>query len=173
MRNFASDFSVKTNNRLFMKRNTILAVVAGIMLAIGFGPYLLLLLVIAPFAYFIIKRKERTAVPRVTYATVEEAKQRYGEPDGVVVLDASRANELPALILFYPNHDIAIIAGEELKLSSLECVMSKNMATPYTIDEYAVIIGTNDPLRPTIELRVGYGAVLAGDIAAQIDAYIQ
>ena len=105
-----------------MKRNTILAVVAGIMLAIDFGPYLLLLLVIAPFAYFIIKRKERTAVPRVTYATVEEAKQRYGEPDGVVVLDASRANELPALILFYPNHDIAIIAGEELKLSSLECV---------------------------------------------------
>ena len=90
-----------------MKRNTILAVVAGIMLAIGFGPYLLLLLVIAPFAYFIIKRKERTAVPRVTYATVEEAKQRYGEPDGVVVLDTSRANELPALILFYPNHDIA------------------------------------------------------------------
>ena len=155
-----------------MKRNTILAAIAIVLLAIGFGPHLLLLLVVAPVANFIIKRKEQTAVPRVTYATVEEAKQKYGEPDDVVVLDASRANELPALILFYPNHDIAIIASEELTLSSLVSVMPKNMATPYTVDEYAVIIGTNDPLRPTIELRVGYGAVLASEIATQIDAYI-
>ena len=51
-------------------------------------------------------------------------------------------------------------------------VMPKNIATPYTVDVYAVIIGTNDPLRPTIELRVGYGAVLASEIAAQIDTYI-
>ena len=102
-----------------MKRNTILAIIAIALLAIGFGPYLLLLLPIIPIAYFIIKRKERTEVPRVTYATVEETMQRYGEPDDVVVLDASRANELPALILFYPNRDLAIIAGEELKLSSL------------------------------------------------------
>ena len=145
-----------------MKRNTILAIIAIALLAIGFGPYLLLLLPIIPIAYFIIKRKERTEVP----------KQRYGEPDDVVVLDASRANEIPALILFYPNRDLAIIAGEELKLSSLMSVMPKNMATPYTVDEYAVIIGTNDPLRPTIELRVGYGAVLASEIAAQIDTYI-
>ena len=155
-----------------MKRNTILAIIAIALLAIGFGPYLLLLLPIIPIAYFIIKRKERTEVPRVTCATVEETMQRYGEPDDVVVLDASRANELPALILFYPNRDLAIIAGEELKLSSLMSVMPKNMATPYTVDEYAVIIGTNDPLRPTIELRVGYGAVLASEIAAQIDTYI-
>ena len=102
-----------------MKRNTILAIIAIALLAIGFGPYLLLLLPIIPMAYFIITRKERTEVPRVTYATVEETMQRYGEPDDVVVLDASRANELPALILFYPNRDLAIIAGEELKLSSL------------------------------------------------------
>ena len=160
------------NIELYMKRNTILAIIAIALLAIGFGPYLLLLLPIIPIAYFIIKRKERTEVPRVTYATVEETKQRYGEPDDVVVLDASRANEIPTLILFYPNRDLAIIAGEELKLSSLMSVMPKNMATPYTVDEYAVIIGTNDPLRPTIELRVGYGAVLASEIAAQIDTYI-
>ena len=156
-----------------MKRITIIVVIAILLLACFAGVGLILLLLVFPFAYYTIKFKEKREPPKVMYATIEDVESKYGEPDDVVVLDASRANELPALILFYPNHDIAIIAGEELKLSSLECVMSKNMATPYTIDEYAVIIGTNDPLRPTIEFRVGYGAVLAGDIAAQIDAYIQ
>ena len=155
-----------------MKRNTILAVIAIVLLAVGYGPYLLLLLLIVPLAYFIISRREKTETPRVTFANVEEVEQKYGEPDDVVVLDASRANELPALILFYPDHDLAIIAGEELKLSDLTSVMPKNMATPYTVDEYAVIIGTNYPQRPTIQLRVGYDAVLAGEIAAQIDAHI-
>ena len=57
----------------------------------------------------------------------------------------------------------ALILAMVLQFSDLLSYFSK----------YAVIIGTNAPLRPTIELRVGYGAVLAGDIAAQIDAYIQ
>ena len=156
-----------------MKRNTILAIIAIALLAIGFGPYLLLLLPIIPIAYFIIKRKERTEVPRVTYATVEETMQRYGEPDDVVVLDASRANELPALILFYPANDVVVVAGEELKLSNLVSVMPKNMATPYTVDEYAVIISTNDPNRPIIQLRVGYDGGLAREIATQIDTHIR
>ncbi|MBO7139232.1 MAG: hypothetical protein J6W19_01455 [Prevotella sp.] len=156
-----------------MKRNTILAVIAIILLVIGgYWPYALLLLLIVPLAYFITSRKEKAEAPRVTFANVEEVEQKYGEPEDVVVLDASRANELPALILFYPDRDLAIIAGEELKLSDLTSVMPKNMATPYTVDEYAVIIGTNDPQRPTIQLRVGYDAVLAGEIAAQIDAHI-
>ena len=156
-----------------MKRNTILAVIAIVLLVIGgYWPYALLLLLIVPLAYFITSRKEKAEAPRVTFANVEEVEQKYGEPDDVVVLDASRANELPALILFYPDRDLAIIAGEELKLSDLTSVMPKNMATPYTVDEYAVIIGTSDPQRPTIQLRVGYDAVLAGEIAAQIDAYI-
>ena len=156
-----------------MKQNTILAVIAIILLVIGgYWPYALLLLLIVPLAYCITSRKEKAEAPRVTFANVEEVEQKYGEPDDVVVLDASRANELPALILFYPDRDLAIIAGEELKLSDLTSVMPKNMATPYTVDEYAVIIGTSDPQRPTIQLRVGYDAVLAGEIAAQIDAHI-
>lgn len=159
-----------------MKRNIVLAVIAIILLTFYLvtyaGPYGLLMLLAIPLAYFLLRIREKTETTGVTYASVEEVEQKYGEPDDVVVLDASRANEIPALILFYPNRDLAIIAGEELKLSSLMSVMPKNMATPYTVDEYAVIIGTNDPLRPTIELRVGYGAVLASEIAAQIDTYI-
>ena len=101
-----------------------------------------------------------------------DSELKYGEPDDVVVLDASRANELSALILFYTAQDVMIVAGEELKISDMTGVMPKNMATPYTIDEWAVIINTKNPQRPTIQLGVGYDGGLATDIAAQIYAHI-
>jgi hypothetical protein len=61
-----------------------------------------------------------------------------------------------------------VVAGEELKISDMISVMPKNMATPYTVDEYAVIITTKNPQYPTIHLRVGYDGGLAREIASQI-----
>ena len=160
-----------------MKRNIVLAVIAIILLTFYLvtyaGPYGLLMLLAIPLAYFLLRIREKTETTGVTYASVEEVEQKYGEPDDVVVLDASRANELPALILFYPAYDVVVVAGEELKLSNLVSVMPKNMATPYTVDEYAVIISTNDPNRPIIQLRVGYDGGLAREIATQIDTHIR
>ena len=155
-----------------MKRNTILAAVAIILLAIYAGPGLLLLLLAIPLANYFIKQREKSEPPKVTYANVEEVEGKYGEPDDVIVLDPSRANELSALVLFYPAQDVMVMAGEELKISDMVSVMPKNMATPYTVDEYAVVISTKDPQRQTIFLRVGYDGGLAADIAAQIDAHI-
>ena len=153
-----------------MKRNIVLAVIAIILLTFYLvtyaGPYALLMLLAIPLAYFLLRIREKTETTGVTYASVEEVEQKYGEPDDVVVLDASRANELPA-------NDVVVVAGEELKLSNLVSVMPKNMATPYTVDEYAVIISTNDPLRPIIQLRVGYDGGLAREIATQIDTHIR
>ena len=121
-----------------MKRAFILPAVAIILLAIFVGPYLLLLLIVIPIAYFFIDRLEKAAPKRV----------------------------------FYKAQDKVIVCGEEMRLSDLEGVMSKNLATPYTIDEYAVVIATKDPLHPTIQLRVGYDGGLAGEIAAEIDKHI-
>lgn len=155
-----------------MKRTVILPTVAIILLAVFAGPYLLLLLLVIPVGYFFIKRQEKAAPPRMTYANIEEVEAKYGEPEDVVVLDATKANELQALILFYPAQDKMIVAGEEMRLSDLEGVMAKNLATPYTLDEYGVILATKDPARPTIKLRVGYDGGLAGEIAGQIDKHI-
>lgn len=155
-----------------MKRAVILPAVAIILLAVYAGPYLLLLLLAIPIGYFFINRLEKAAPNRVTYANVEEVEAKYGQADDVVELSATRANELQALMLFYKAQDKVIVCGEEMRLSDLEGVMSKNMATPYTIDEYAVVIATKDPLHPTIQLRVGYDGGLAGEIAAEIDKHI-
>ena len=153
-------------------RNYILPVVAIVLLAIIAGPYMLLLLLVIPLGYYTIKLKEKREPKRKMYSTVEEVEEELGKPDDVVVLDASRANELPALVLFYPSQDLMIAAGEPIKLSDLISVAPKNMATPYTIDEYAVILSTRISDRPTIPLRVGYDNGLALEIAQQIDAHI-
>lgn len=158
-----------------MKRNLILTITAIILLALlalCMGPRLLLLLVF-PLVYLVSKYMEKKQPPRDILANIEEAEMKNGAPDDVVVLDASRANDLSALILFYPEKDLMVVAGEELKLSDMVSVMPKNMATPYTIDEYAVIISTKNPQYPTIRLRVGYDGERAREIAAQIDAHIQ
>ena len=153
-------------------RNYILPVVAIVLLAIIAGPYMLLLLLVIPLGYYTIKLREKREPKRKMYSTMEEVEEELGKPDDVVVLDASRANELPALVLFYPSQDLMIAAGEPIKLSDLISVAPKNMATPYTIDEYAVILSTRHPDRPTIPLRVGYDNGLALEIAQQIDAHI-
>ena len=155
-----------------MKRAVILPAVAIVLLALYAGPYLLLLLLAIPIGYFFIDRLEKAAPKRVTYANIEEVEAKYGQADDVVVLSPTRANELQALMLFYKAQDKVIVCGEEMRLSDLEGVMAKNMATPYTIDEYAVVIATKDPLHPTIQLRVGYDGGLAGEIAAQIDQHV-
>ena len=150
-----------------MKRNTILAVIAIFLLAFYYNVWLLLLLVVIPIGYFTIKFMEKREPPRAAFANTEEVELKYGEPDDVVVLDASRANELSALVLFYTAQDVMVVAGEELKISDMVSVIPKNMATPYTVDEYAVIITTKNPQYPTIHLRVGYDGGLAREIASQ------
>ena len=156
-----------------MKRNTILAVIAILLLAVYYNIWLLLLLIVIPVGYFVNKYMEKKEPPKVTFANTEEVKLKYGEPDDVVVLDASRANELSALILFYTAQDVMVVAGEEQKISDMISVMPKNMATPYTVDEYAVIITTKNPQRPSIHLRVGYDGGLAREISAQIYAHCE
>jgi hypothetical protein len=151
-----------------MKRNTILAVIAIFLLAFYYNVWLLLLLVVIPIGYFTIKFMEKREPPRAAFANTEEVELKYGEPDDVVVLDASRANESSTLVLFYTAQDVMVVAGEELKISDMVSVIPKNMATPYTVDEYAVIITTKNPQYPTIHLRVGYDGGLAREIASQI-----
>lgn len=154
------------------KRNIILAIIAVVLLAILLGPYFLLLLLVIPLGYYTIKFKEKRRPVQKAYGSLEEVEEEYGKPDDVVVLDASRANDILALVLFYPSHDLMIVTGEPLKLSDLISAVPKNMATPYTIDEYAVILTMRDPERPSIPLRVGYDNGWALEIAKQIDAHI-
>ena len=154
----------------------IVTVVAIVLLAVMYGPALLLLLVVFPIAWYFSNRQEKADEEKnarlTTFQHIDEVTHRYGDPDDVVTLNASQANDLKALILFYAEHDVVVVAGHELKISELISVAPKNLATPYTFDEWAVIISTRNPDYPVITLRVGCDAGLATEIAAQINSHI-
>jgi len=160
-----------------MKRETILPLVAILCLLLSlllpFGWGVLTAVVIIPLAFLYYrsnKTRERNNIDEHSrsFKKLEEVTIEYGEPDDVVVLDASKANELPSLILFYHSKDLMIVEGNEVKISDVESVAPKNMATPYTIDEFAVIINTRNPQYKNIHLRVGYDGGMAKEIACQI-----
>ena len=152
-----------------MKRNTILAVIAIFLLAFYYNVWLLLLLVVIPVGYFTIKYMEKREPPRAAFANTEEVELKYGEPDDVVVLDASRANELSALVLFYTAQDVMVVAGEELKISDMVSVIPKKIwLRLMLLTNMPLSITTKNPQYPTIHLRVGYDSGLAREIASQI-----
>lgn len=161
-----------------MKKTLILSAIAIVLLAVTVNLWILSLLVIIPVVnYFINKREKNPMVQEIAgkrYATVEEVEQQYGKPDDVVVLDATRANELGSLILSYPERSLFIMAGREVPMSDITGISPKNMAiVPYTVDEYAVVINTKNPIYPVLHLRVGYDLAYAQEVASQIYCILQ
>ena len=93
-----------------MKQKIILPALAIILLAVFYGPWLLLLFIAIPLGMFVanyMAKRDEAVDTRHAYSILDEVTTLYGEPDEVVVLDATRANELTALILFYDTRGIA------------------------------------------------------------------
>ena len=160
-----------------MNRTVFLSIIALILLfifvafvgGVGLGPLLFLLLVLVILLYkFVFKKESSGEVAEVMNYTLETVIRDYGNPDDTVVLDASRANELSSLILFYTAKDMAFVAGQPVKISDITGVAPKNFASPYTVDEWGVVINTTNKQYPTFRLRVGYDGGLASEIAKQI-----
>lgn len=159
-----------------MKRKIILPIIAIILLvvfvfldaSVGAVIFLLVLLLYFLNRYFTKRKDEQEENTVIPHLNLEDVIQRYGDPDDTIVLDASRANELQSLILFYKAIDKAFIAGKEIKISEITSVAPKNLAVPYTVDEWGVIINTNNKSYPVFRLRVGYDGGMASEIANQI-----
>ena len=180
-----------------MKRNIILAVIAIFLLVVFLsgafptiktitqeilevvssfiggtqGIYILLALLLLVYLCSLLFKKKRVievADYVASCQSLDDVILKYGQPDDTVVLDASRANELQSLILFYHAADVAVIAGKEINISEITGVSPKNFASPYTVDEWGVVINTRNKNYKDIRLRVGYDGGMASDIANQI-----
>lgn len=159
-----------------MKKSDILAIVAVlaiILVAIYYNGYVLFALVLfLPFLVWRMSKKKDANLQAVRRLTMEEAHAEYGEPDGVIVTDATRANEIDGCILVYKKNRILVIAGEPVSMDDITDVTSVNTATPYTIGQYQVVLTTKRPDRQYIRLDVGMDAEWAKDVAMEIlDCY--
>lgn len=155
-----------------MRKSDILAfvaVLAIVLVAIYYNGYVLFALVLfLPLLIWRMSKKKDLNLQSVRKLTMEEARAEYGDPDEVIVTDATRANEIDGCILVYEKNRILVIAGEPVSMDDITDVTSVNTATPYTIGQYQVVLTTKRPDRQYIRLDVGMDAEWAKDVAMEI-----
>lgn len=88
-----------------------------VFLSHGFRPFLLLPLIILIVNYLVDRKENNPVLQEMKgrlFHSVEEVEQEYGKPDGVVVLNAAKANKLSGVVLSYPERGILVMAGREI-----------------------------------------------------------
>jgi len=157
-----------------MKRSIILGVIAVALLVasiITMSNDLLLLVFLLLFAIAVNEYHRRHHVDGIEKAkpyerTVDDLTAEYGEPEDVILLDATRANEAMGVILAYK--DFFIVEGSRIEKRNITDVTFNNSGTPYARDEYQVIIAAGPSRADYIHVKAGYDAAWAKDVVEQI-----
>ena len=102
--------------------------------------------------------------------TVDELIAKYGDPDDIILLDASRGNEVDSVVLVYDS--MMMINGEKINKSDISEVTFKNAAIAYLPDDYQVILISKNPKIPPIQLHVGYERKWAMKVVEQLQHHV-
>lgn len=128
-----------------------------------------LAIVMCIILYF-IARRQRLAEVKESPATVEDYTAAHGEPIDVVALDATRTNELNAVILVY-EHDL-VIGGERVPREAITAATFNNAAVPYADNRYQIVIETTLAEKPVIHADAGCDATWASEALQQLSQYL-
>ena len=155
-----------------MKRSIILGVIAVILLVVYstmMSDYVVLpidavlLLVIAANEYW--RRHHHTDDSVKPHEqTVDELTAEYGEPEDVILVNATRVNEAMGVILVYK--DFFVVEGRRIEKRDITGVTFNNSGTPYAPGEYQVIIATSS--QGYLHVNAGYDAAWTKDVAEEI-----
>ena len=145
-----------------MKKDNILKVIAAALSAVLVTPFTLL------FTWR--KKKPEDSSESRKNKTVDELIAQYGDPDDIILLDASRGNEADSVVLVYDT--MMIINGEKINKSDISEVTFKNAAIAYLPDDYQVILISKNPNIPPIQLHVGYERKWAMKVVEQLQHHV-
>ena len=122
--------------------------------------------------YYIFSRKSQGNNKEVkikkTGSTVDELTAEYGQPEDVIIMNATLANEVNGVILAYK--DFFIIGGRRINKSDIKDVTFYNSSDPWAPREYQVVIVTKKPHKEIININVGNDAKWASDITIQLNS---
>ena len=155
-----------------MKRSIILGVIAVALLVASIiikSNDLMLLVFVVLFAIAVNEyhRRHRVEEEAKPYErTVDDLTAEYGEPEDVILLNATRANEAMGVILAYKN--FFVVEGRRIEKRDITGVTFNNSGTPYARDEYQVIIAAGPSQGDYIHVKAGYDAAWTKDIVEQI-----
>ena len=145
-----------------MKKDNILKVIAAALSAVLVTPFTLL------FTWR--KKKPEDSSESRKNKTVDELIAKYGDPDDIILLDASRGNEADSVVLVYDS--MMMINGEKINKSDISEVTFKNAAIAYLPDDYQVILISKNPNIPPIQLHVGYERKWAMKVVEQLQHHV-
>lgn len=136
---------------------------------------LALFVLLGVFIYFTRERSDKdlaalTAQKKDEPDTVDDYVEAHGEPEAVVVLDATRSNELNSVVLVY-EHEL-VVNGEPIERSKVTDVTFNNANNPYVNCDYQLVITTTIPDKTTVKTRVGSDSHWASEVATQLAQYI-
>jgi hypothetical protein len=126
------------------------------------------------FVFFVKRNSAKDATtktePAKVITTVEDYVAMHGEPDTVFVLDATRSNDIDAVILAY-EHEI-VVEGQPVEREKVTNVTFYNAQNPYMDKEFRMAISATDPERPSVEVPVGNDAQYAEEIVTQLAEFL-
>lgn len=147
---------------------SIAAVVAILLISVQVNAFVLFALVLFVPIVFYRKQKHKDETDSSHLLSLEEATAQYGEPDDCIVADATRGNETAGCILVYRRKRMMVVAGETVSTDNIIDVTTVNMATPYTVGQYQLVLTTKEPDREYIRMEVGMDAGWAKDVATEV-----
>ena len=155
-----------------MKRSIILGVIAVALLVL-YAIYMnndilpiCAVLLVAVFANEYYRRRHPKDEVKPYERTVDDLTAEYGEPEDVILVNATRANEAMGVILAYK--DFFIVEGHRIEKGDIKDVTFNNSGTPYAPGEYQVIIVAGQSQSDYIHVNAGYDATWAKDVAEEI-----
>ena len=158
-----------------MKRSIILGIIAVALLVASFiikSNDLMLLVFVLLFAIAVNEYHRRHHVEGVEEKakpyerTVDDLTAEYGEPDDVILVNATRANEAMGVILAYK--DFFVVEGRRIEKRNITDVTFNNSGTPYAPGEYQVIIAAGSSQNDYIHINTGYDAAWTKDVVELI-----
>ena len=155
-----------------MKRSIILGVIAVALLVASIiikSNDLMLLVFVVLFAIAVNEYHRRHHVEEEAKPyerTVDDLTAEYGEPEDVILLNATRANEAMGVILAYK--DFLVVEGRRIEKRNITDVTFNNSGTPYAPGEYQVIIAAGSSQSDYIHINTGYDAAWTKDVVEQI-----
>lgn len=147
---------------------SLVAVLAIFLVAFQVNGFVLFALVLFVPVFFYRKYRHKDEAESPHLLSLEDATAQYGEPDDCIVADATRANEAVGCILVYKEKRLMVIAGEPVSMNDIIDVTTVNMATPYTVGQYQLVLTTRRPEREYIRMEVGIDAGWAKDVATEV-----
>ena len=132
--------------------------------------FFLLIALITVFAWIVKRRTEHEPEANVQ-VSVDDYIAQHGEPEAMVLLDATRSNELNAVVLVY-DHEL-VVNGESIDRAAVTDVTFNNASNPYVNCDYQMVLTTTLPDNPVVRTPIGSDAGWASEVTRQLAEAIQ